>query len=88
MQTSKHVYERPESELQQAIDTQKSIRVKRLDALLAPILWKLVWQDQALLNNVKTIRKLNDRAQRAEEKLKRANRRLAEYERSERYEHL
>lgn len=88
MQKSAYVHLRPEDILRDVIKTQKTIRITRLDELLAPVVQKLTWQDQALLNNVKTIRKLNDRAQRAEQKLKNAEKRIEEYEHKYWYENI
>jgi len=74
------VYRRPEDELKNVLESQQTIRISRLKEMLQPLLDKVAWQEETLERNVASIRALNDRAQRAEEKLKRANQKLSSLE--------
>lgn len=80
MQISGVVHSKPETEMQKVLDGQKSVTTRRLKTLLDPLMDKVSWQEEALARNVDTIRRLNDRAQRAEENLKRERRKLTDYE--------
>ncbi|GEN83605.1 hypothetical protein SLU01_19170 [Sporosarcina luteola] len=74
------IHKRPEDNIRDLIKAQKSIRTTRLKNLVEPILEKVAWQEEALQRNVQTIRSLNDRAQRAEERLKEERRKVSDME--------
>lgn len=80
MRRSGMIHKRPEDNIRDVIMDQKSIRTTRLKALVEPILEKIQWQEEALQRNVQTIRSLNDRAQRAEERLKEERRKVSDME--------
>lgn len=66
MRISGEIYHMPEGELSDVIASQKTVRTTKLLKLVEPLLHKVAWQEETLGRNVKTIRALNDRAQRAE----------------------
>lgn len=70
MRISSKIYKFPEEVIQDVVGSQKTIRTTRLADLLLPVIEKMKWQEEKLKDNVKSIRSLNDRAQKAEEELR------------------
>lgn len=70
MHISSMVHLRPEDELWEVLEGQKTVRTTKLKNLIEPLLNKVRWQEETLKRNVQSIRTLNDRAQRVEAKLK------------------
>lgn len=80
MRRSGMIHKRPEDNIRDVIEGQKTIRITRLKNIVEPILEKVKWQEETLQRNVQTIRSLNDRAQQAEERLKEERRKVSDME--------